>query len=195
MKQKIIILLICIITTSSFSIRCDFKDEDENDSNITCEYNGAIYNVGDSFTCEDGCNTCWCVEDGSIGATLKECEDIYHIEWPPNDYSSDEYSIDECDITDDDLQLKITYSGGCEDHEFDLLISPSFLESLPVQVSTLLMHNANNDSCDTLISEVISFDLNSLKERYKQCYFTESGTIIINGLCGNGFSNGIYYNF
>lgn len=37
-----------------------------------CNYKGAIYNAGQSFT-PDTCNTCWCMVDGSISCTEMQC--------------------------------------------------------------------------------------------------------------------------
>ena len=111
-------------------------------------------------------------------------------EWP-----QDEYTIEECIIKTDILYLNITYIGGCKNHNFGLVISSSFLESNPVQALSLLIHDANNDTCESIITEVISFNLSPLKEEYKQIYSVETGTIILNGLCGSGFDNGLNYSF
>lgn len=45
----------------------------EEPQEIACAYNGARYEVGDSFPAEDGCNTCYCDQDGSIACTEKAC--------------------------------------------------------------------------------------------------------------------------
>lgn len=44
-----------------------------------CEYNGETYDVGESFPAGDGCNTCSCQEDGTVGCTLIGCVDA--CEW------------------------------------------------------------------------------------------------------------------
>jgi len=67
--------------------------------------------------------------------------------------------------------LSITYSGGCNEHEFSLYMSPAaFLESYPVQVNLYLKHNGNDDACDALISEEVSFNLRLIAEWYKISY-------------------------
>jgi hypothetical protein len=38
-----------------------------------CEYNGKSYEPGESFPSDDGCNTCFCDEDGSFGG----CTEMY----------------------------------------------------------------------------------------------------------------------
>jgi len=39
----------------------------------TCNYDGVVYDVGDSFAANDGCNACSCVEGGIVACTLKAC--------------------------------------------------------------------------------------------------------------------------
>jgi len=46
---------------------------------LTCEYDGEIYSLGESFEAGDGCNNCSCDEEGGEGmvsCTLMACEDI-----------------------------------------------------------------------------------------------------------------------
>ncbi len=40
-----------------------------------CSYAGASYDAGESFPAGDGCNTCSCGADGSVGCTLRACLD------------------------------------------------------------------------------------------------------------------------
>ena len=42
-------------------------------SNITCELNGFIYSLDQSFLSADGCNTCTCVSANNITCTEKDC--------------------------------------------------------------------------------------------------------------------------
>jgi hypothetical protein len=38
-----------------------------------CDYGGALYEEGESFPADDGCNTCSCGSDGRVMCTLKAC--------------------------------------------------------------------------------------------------------------------------
>ncbi len=38
-----------------------------------CSFGEETYDVGESFPAGDGCNTCECMEDGSVGCTLMAC--------------------------------------------------------------------------------------------------------------------------
>lgn len=40
---------------------------------IVCEYDGVNYAPGDSFPATDGCNTCTCMEDGTVACTEMAC--------------------------------------------------------------------------------------------------------------------------
>lgn len=41
----------------------------------TCDYYGTPYSAGDSFTALDGCNTCFCGDNGVVGCTKIACVD------------------------------------------------------------------------------------------------------------------------
>jgi len=89
------------------------------------------------------------------------------------------------------IELNISYGGGCEEHEFQL-ISTSFMESYPVQVNILLSHEDNDDPCDMWITETLIFIILPLKESWQQSYNNKSGTIIMNI---QGWSEPIDYEF
>lgn len=71
----------------------------------------------------------------------------------------DRYSLTSLEIEDDVLVLNVRYSGGCEQHLFDLVWSGGFLKSLPPQVDLHLIHDANEDGCEALIAKNLRFDL------------------------------------
>jgi hypothetical protein len=77
------------------------------------------------------------------------------------------------------LSFNVSYGGGCEDHDFQL-ISTSFMESYPVQVNILLSHEDNDDPCDMWITETLLFNIFPLRESYQSLYHEEAGTIIMN---------------
>ena len=62
MRIKVITLLFMLAM-----MHCGFMNKG------TCEQAGVKYEAGETFTCDDGCNTCTCEEDGSITTTLIEC--------------------------------------------------------------------------------------------------------------------------
>ena len=97
-----------------------------------------------------------------------------------NAWGTDDYVVNSPpSITGDVLTLNVSYSGGCEAHEFTLITSGVFLESDPVQLQAVLAHNANGDSCEAWITETYHFNVSVLKTRYQQAYHTETGTIVL----------------
>lgn len=94
-------------------------------------------------------------------------------------FGTNEYVLNVATIIDDTLNINVSYSGRCEDHQFTLVASDSFLESFPVQLPVSLAHNANGDTCETWLTEDYHFDLTPIKTMYQEAYRQEAGTIIL----------------
>ena len=94
-------------------------------------------------------------------------------------FGTDEYTLNSATITDDTLNISVSYSGGCEDHKFTLVVSDTFLESFPVQLHASLAHNANSDPCAAYPTDNYRFDLTPIKTMYQEAYRQEAGTIIL----------------
>lgn len=88
----------------------------------------------------------------------------------PEDWDLDHFGIERVNITCDKLQIKLSYGGGCREHEFKLAAWSYFLESFPVQANILLSHNANDDPCLAIMRETLNFDLTPLKDEYRRMY-------------------------
>ena len=80
------------------------------------------------------------------------------------------YELSSAEITDDTLRISVSYGGGCEEHEFTLIASNTFMESDPVQLNISIVHNANLDPCERWVSEAYYFDLTPIKNMYLQNY-------------------------
>ena len=94
-------------------------------------------------------------------------------------FGTDEYALNSAAITDDTLNISVSYSGGCEDHQFTLVVSDTFLESFPVQLHASIAHNANGDTCEAYPTDNYRFDLTAIKKMYQTAYRQEAGTIIL----------------
>ncbi|MDE0470100.1 MAG: hypothetical protein OYL97_23880 [Candidatus Poribacteria bacterium] len=94
-------------------------------------------------------------------------------------FGTDEYTLNSATITDDTLDISVSYSGGCEDHQFTLVVSDTFLESFPVQLHASIAHNANGDTCEAYPTDNYRFDLTPIKTLYQNAYRQEAGTIIL----------------
>ena len=110
------------------------------------------------------------------------------------DWASDSYFFQTANIDGDTLQLTVSYSGGCEEHEFKLVAWNYFLESNPVQAHVLLAHNANGDLCRGWIKEVLHFDLSPLKQAYQRLY-SDAGPLIVNLRDLSRNDESLLYNF
>lgn len=82
-------------------------------------------------------------------------------------------------IEHDTLAITLSYSGGCEDHEFTLVASDAFAESYPVQLDVSLAHEANGDRCRAYLTETYGFDLTPIKTLYREAYLEDAGTIVL----------------
>jgi NigD-like C-terminal beta sandwich domain len=78
----------------------------------------------------------------------------------------------------DCLEMKVTYSGGCKPHQFQLVWNGAHAESMPPQINLELVHNNGDDHCRELKSEKLSFDLKSAR-------YSGVGQVIVN-LTANG---------
>lgn len=77
--------------------------------------------------------------------------------------SSDPIQINGASISGDILSIDVRYSGGCEEHEFELIGSGMFMKSLPPKMAISLKHNANSDGCRKLIETSLKFNVKDLR--------------------------------
>lgn len=103
---------------------------------------------------------------------------------PVSHWGRDRYVIETRDdkapaIEDDTLAVTLSYSGGCEDHEFTLVASDAFAESYPVQLEVSLAHEANGDRCRAYLTETYGFDLTPIQTLYQEVYQAAAGTILL----------------
>jgi hypothetical protein len=66
-------------------------------------------------------------------------------------------------INGDCLSVKVSYSGGCEDHTFDSCWNGVLAESDPPQARIWLDHDAMNDPCEAIESQTVKVDLAAVK--------------------------------
>lgn len=95
-----------------------------------------------------------------------------------NDFSRHELQINSVKIIENSLITDISYSGGCKEHEFTLVISKYFNKTYPVQVEAFISHNNNGDICEAFLNEEIVFSLLPLRDLYRNAY-GDNGEIIL----------------
>lgn len=59
------------------------------------------------------------------------------------------------------LDLSLSYSGGCEDHTFDIVTDGNVIETSPPILKLAVVHD-NQDLCEAYITEIISIDISQL---------------------------------
>ena len=103
---------------------------------------------------DQSANTSTTQDDGSAvnDFVLRMCE-IEH---------QDSYTLGEISFDGSTMNIGVSYSGGCESHEWQLCWDGSVAESFPVQIWLELGHNANGDSCEMEKAEVLTFDISTL---------------------------------
>ena len=85
--------------------------------------------------------------------------------------------INEINIKSDKLTVNISYGGGCKDHNFSLIGSNEYLESYPVRTSLLLSHQSNNDTCTAFFTQMLVFNLRTLKNNFQEMYPEYKGVL------------------
>lgn len=97
---------------------------------------------------------------------------------PGPDFSNNPAVIELAQISEDTLQLTVSYSGGCREHHFKLFGSRSIIKTNPPQAEIYLSHNSNGDMCEAWITENIKFDLSPLKNYFQQ-NFGNNGPLLL----------------
>lgn len=69
-------------------------------------------------------------DDGEIPLIVGDPHDL-------ETWVEDEYTIREARVVGDQLEMTVTFGGGCEDHDFRLIHDKAFMESDPVQLAVL----------------------------------------------------------
>lgn len=95
------------------------------------------------------------------------------------DWATRYFVLNRAQIEGDRLTITVSYPGGARSHDFKL-VSTTFQESHPVQVTAQIFHFSNEDHHDRWITEVREFDLSPLKVLFIQMYHRPRGRIIIN---------------
>lgn len=75
---------------------------------------------------------------------------------------SDSFEIESVEKAGDILKVKVSYTGGCEEHTFEVIYGGQILLTHPCQINLTLTHNAKDDACEANITEILEIDLNKL---------------------------------
>ncbi len=87
-----------------------------------------------------------------------------------DDWSQDPYTLEDVSVTADTITLRVSYAGGCEDHEFEFVAYAGWFESLPARAGVVLAHDDRGDDCEELVRRTLEFDLTPIKMDYMAAY-------------------------
>ena len=100
---------------------------------------------------------------------------------------NDPYTLKEIKVNGNILELTVSYSGGCEKHDFSLIGNPE-LSSDKISVRKVqLVHKANGDQCKALKQKTLKFSITPLADNYKR------GTEVL--LRFDNYEKGISYTY
>jgi hypothetical protein len=77
---------------------------------------------------------------------------------------TDAYTIENAKIQGNKLFLDISYTGGCAWHKFEFVGSMAVMKSMPPQRAVKLIHDADNDSCESIVKQTIEIDISALAD-------------------------------
>lgn len=75
---------------------------------------------------------------------------------------SDPYEILDAYFEDNYLMIDIKYTGGCGWHKYKFIGSPSVMKSNPPQRSVKLIHDNDDDACESEVIQTIRVDVSPL---------------------------------
>ncbi|PDH49429.1 MAG: hypothetical protein CND86_00330 [Bacteroidetes bacterium MED-G21] len=92
-----------------------------------------------------------------------------------------EFGVNEIDLIEDQLFISVNYGGGCENHDFKMILhDESSIDEEGQQIKILsLSHDANNDVCFALILEhELCFNISNI-ENDGVLYFSHTDSLFV----------------
>ena len=105
------------------------------------------------------------IKDEVINAKLRINEEVFNTinTNRKNKISKDDfYKINDAKRVGDFILINLSYNGGCSQHSFEIIWDGIVYTDKPRHMNLLLIHNANNDTCKTLITKTIVVNLEEL---------------------------------
>jgi hypothetical protein len=92
---------------------------------------------------------------------------------------ADPYILNSLALTGNILTVDLSYSGGCEVHDFELCWDESYVKTSPEKITPFLSHNANNDPCDGPVTESLEFNLKPVRDHHDTATQSSTGNLIV----------------
>ena len=71
-------------------------------------------------------------------------------------------------IVDDFLVVTVSRSGGCEEHDFTLVVGPRIRARAPPELDVAITHDNMGDACEAYMTDEVAFDLTALENMIPQ---------------------------
>lgn len=81
------------------------------------------------------------------------------------DLAGESFGIDSVAVVEDTLMVRVSYSGGCDIHDFLLVGTWAAIETGDPAVEAFLVHNGHGDTCEAFIREWRRFILTPIREQ------------------------------
>ena len=94
---------------------------------------------------------------------------------------SDPFQLLEVAIEDQLLKIEVSYGGGCEEHDFQVIWPEVITAGFPPDFSVVLNHQGNNDPCFAIITEVLEFDIDQSGLKLSDEAIGQMKITVING--------------
>lgn len=125
-----------------------------------------------------GCGTKKIAGDGT-GQTIEMKPDRKGIATlGKSQVSTNKTMLSNVEIAGNKLIVTVSYSGGCKEHQFDLVGDEAISKSLPPQRSIRIVHTGEPDLCKAMLIKTLEFDISNL------AYKKEKGSEIMLNLEG-----------
>lgn len=57
------------------------------------------------------------------------------------------------------ITIEVSYSGGCNEHDFKLYFDGNYKKSLPPKADFILTHDNKGDACRSIVNKTLKFDI------------------------------------
>lgn len=81
-----------------------------------------------------------------------------------SDLSGDAFVLNSARFVGNQLEMNVSYSGGCLDHGFRLYADEAVALSMPPQLGVYAVHDGNGDLCEAWLTETVLIDVSPLVE-------------------------------
>lgn len=130
-----------------------------------------------------------CIDDGPLSEIHRHFTNDASLfaEIIDGDIKGDPYTIYSVKRSATSLELKVGYSGGCEDHDFELVWKGTYDTFKEREITSLaLVHNANGDMCEAYITETLRFN-------FKEVFDAEAAASSYDLLFYHGYNKDEYF--